>query len=132
MPVYYIHALFLLIGFILILAGLTVARFFRKKRWWLKFHKIFNILGPACIITGVCVMTVHKFKTGGGHLGSLHAYIGLLIVILSILTPLIGYLQIKIHGIGPRLRQIHRISGRILVLIMVINILSGLRIAGIV
>ncbi|HOV90140.1 MAG TPA: hypothetical protein PKW07_05440 [Syntrophorhabdaceae bacterium] len=129
--IHVIHAVFVICGFVMILTGLISARFLRKRRWWLKLHKMANTVGSLSVLTGFFIMVINKSITGAGHFDSIHAYVGFFIGLLSISTPVIGFIQLKAPYSGIKIRQIHGISGRILVILMAINILSGLRIAGI-
>jgi hypothetical protein len=44
MDVFYLHAGAMVLGFLFMSAGVGIARFQRRKRWWLKAHKSVTIL----------------------------------------------------------------------------------------
>ncbi|HPU30421.1 MAG TPA: hypothetical protein PLM71_08880 [Syntrophorhabdaceae bacterium] len=126
MSVYYFHPFLMFSGFILLCSGFIAVKFFRRKRWWLKFHKITNVVGSFLILTSVFAILIYKFTIGGQHLKSPHSYIGFFIAILTIINPFIGFLQIKGFHSSINIKKIHRISGRLLIGLMAFNIILGL------
>lgn len=128
----YVHASFMVAGFIFVVAGFITARFLKRKMWWLKLHKILGISSACCVLAGVCFESIHLSLISAGHFNVAHAYFGILIVVLSLITPSMGLIQIKIHGIASKIRPLHRWSGRVIILLMGINIISGLYTAGII
>ncbi|MCX8110976.1 MAG: cytochrome b561 domain-containing protein [Syntrophorhabdaceae bacterium] len=132
MPFYYFHGFLMFIGFVAMIVGFITARFMKKKTWWLRLHKIVNIVGASSTFGGIIVMVIYISLTGGGHFNTIHAYLGFFIGFLSVITPVIGFLQIKAVRTRIKFRPIHRFSGRLLIILMFINIIMGLRIAGVI
>jgi uncharacterized membrane protein YedE/YeeE len=69
--------------------------------------------------------------SGGGHIQVPHAAVGLVMMLLAVTTPLLGSLQFRIPDKAKSLREKHRLSGRIALIVGSITILSGLHAAGI-
>jgi hypothetical protein len=128
----YVHASFMVAGFIFIAAGFITARFLKRKIWWLKLHRILGISGTCCVLSGVCFEFIHLSLISAGHFNVAHAYLGMLIVLLSLITPATGLIQIKMPGEASKIRPLHRWSGRAIMILMGINIVSGLYTAGII
>jgi hypothetical protein len=61
----------------------------------------------------------------------LHGYAGIVIALLSIAMPVLGFMQLKIRKFAGKIRPIHRFFGWIMIIMMFINIILGMRIAGI-
>lgn len=122
----YLHALFMVIGFSVMTAGFVSVRFFKRKSWWLKLHKNLGISSVFLLLTGLCFEIIHLSLIGAGHFNVLHARLGLIIVFLSLITLIMGLMQIKMHRTAKKIRPFHRWSGRVLIMLMFINIISGL------
>lgn len=122
----------MIVGFALMFSGFIAARFFKRKTWWFKLHRFFNITGACVVLAGVILMTLYLTITEGGHFNAIHSYIGFLIAVISIITPLIGFMQFKISNYTQKLKAVHRFTGRLLIILIFVNILSGLKISGII
>jgi hypothetical protein len=119
-------------GFIFMAAGFISARFLKRKTWWLKLHRIFGISGACCVLLGVCFESIHLSLISAGHFNVAHAYLGTLIVLLSLITPAMGLMQVKMYGMASKIRPLHRWSGRTVIAMAGVNIISGLYTAGII
>jgi len=128
----YLHAFFMIAGFMFMTSGFVTARFLKGRLWWLKIHKMLGIHGVFLIIAGFCLEIIHLSLIGAGHFNVPHANIGLIIVVMSVLLPLLGFMQFKFREYASKIRFFHRWSGRILLALMGINIVSGLYTAGII
>ena len=111
--------------------GFLTARFLKRRLWWLKLHKKFGITGTALLLTGLCLEIIHLSLIDAGHLNVLHSYIGIIIVLFSVVAPFLGFMQFKFPQNALIIKLFHRWSGRILLLLMGVNIISGLYTAGI-
>ncbi len=111
--------------------GVGIARFLRKKKWWLKVHRSLGIL--SAFSTGLGLGSIFLFveNTGGRHLAVLHAWVGLVAVIGAVLVPILGQAFLKLKWKKQELRSVHRWGGRITVSLMGLAALMGLRILGI-
>jgi len=88
--VIYVHGGFMVTGFSLMVAGFTVARFLRKKRFWLRAHRALGLSGASSIGLGFLTALYMVSDFGGDHFAVLHAYVGAVTVFLSAMTPTLG------------------------------------------
>ena len=128
----YFHAGFMLAGFFSMMSGATVAMFLRRKRWWLRFHKAFGILGAVSVLFGLAAVVSMITFSGGEHFEGAHMYLGAVTGVFVFITPLLGTLQFKVQGYSGEIRVMHRWSGRFTLVFAVITIISGLQLVGIV
>jgi hypothetical protein len=127
-----IHASLLTIGFILMLIGVILAKAFKKKKWWLKKHKLLGILGAILSILGLLMGFIMVQLSSGEHFRVPHAYVGVVAIILAVFTPILGFAQFRVKKNRAKIRTIHRWSGRITLVLMVVNIIFGLSLVGII
>ena len=126
------HAGLMFVGFLLFLTGFMIVRFMRRKRWWLKAHRALGITGAAIVILGLFAEALHISLAGMQHFKVPHAYIGIVVVFLALLTPVLGHLQFKFPKAVVPVKRLHITSGGTVLIIMAVNILLGLSIAGII
>ena len=126
------HAVLMTIGFILMICAVIAARFFRKKRWWLKVHRPLGGIAAVSVISALVIAIIMVSNSHGSHFSEPHTYIGGLTLLLAISTPILGYMQFKIRNKRELLRNLHRWSGRITLFLMSLTILGGLSLAGVI
>ncbi len=119
-------------GVLLLVTGAGIARFGRKKRWWLRAHKALALTGSSLVLIGAAAAFLMVAQSGGAHVKVPHAGIGLAVVFLAVITPVFGLMQFKVKEKAAQFRTRHRWSGRITPLTGLVTILSGLRTAGII
>lgn len=119
-------------GFLLLAAGAGIARFQRRQRWWLKAHKTCGLTGLFIMLLGLVAAFLMVDQDGSGHIRVPHAWVGLTVIVFASVTPVLGQLQFKIRERAKQLREKHRWSGRITLVVGLAAILSGLRVAGII
>lgn len=132
MTLFYSHAFLMGMGFLLMAAGIVVAGFFRRRRWWLKFHRFVGISAGFCLTAGLAVAVVMVSQSGGGQFKIPHAWLGLLAVISGVITPVIGHLQFQIKMKIRQLHRWHRALGYGALLATCLSIISGLAVIGII
>ncbi|MBA4395967.1 MAG: hypothetical protein C0394_01045 [Syntrophus sp. (in: bacteria)] len=132
MPLFYLHAAAMSAGFLLMVAGAGIAGFQRQQRWWLKAHKAFGMTGSLALLPGLVAAFLMVNQDGSGHIRVPHAWGGLSLVFFAFMTLVLGQLQFKIRDKAKQLREKHRLSGRITLVVGLAAILSGLRAAGII
>ena len=121
------HASLVILGFLLLVWGMTFAR--RKEKGWLKKHKLLGILGAAFAVAGMTMAAYMVSAASQEHLRVPHAYLGSFVILLLIITPALGLLQLRAAKENKaKIRRIHRLLGRIALLLMALNILFGLMI----
>jgi hypothetical protein len=121
-----IHAALMVIGFILMIVGITIAKVFKKKKWWLKTHKRLGILGAVFSVAGLVMAFIMVSLGSGVHFRVLHAFLGVLVIIFAILAPSLGLAQFKVKKNKAKIRFTHRWVGRIAAVLMLLNIIMGL------
>ncbi len=115
------------------LTGIVAARYFRKKKWWLKAHKTLNIAGLVLALAGFAVAAAMVQASGGPHFRVTHAVLGLVGLLLLLSTPFLGFKIFKVKGKEKiaRLKTAHRWLGRLTASMLLISALAGLLLAGI-
>lgn len=127
-----VHGGLMVLAFAIMFTGFIVARYMKPKRWWLKLHKTAEITG-ACVICAALIAIILQITLAGrSHFEVPHAYVGAVIALLSLITLTLGFMQFKIRGAAEKLRNFHRWSGRITLLLIFINILVGLDLIGVI
>ena len=120
------HASLVILGFLLLVWGMTFAR--RKGPGWLKKHRALGVTGSTVAIAGAVTAFYMVSAASSVHFRvPPHAYVGSFIVLLLMLTPSFGLLQLKVTAERRgRVRGVHRLLGRALLLSMAVNILFGI------
>ena len=127
------HASLVILGFLLLVWGMTFAR--RKEKGWLKKHKLLGISGTSVAVAGMTMaaymgMTMAAYMVSAAsqeHLRVPHAYLGSFVIFLLIITPALGLLQLRAAKENKaKIRRVHRLFGRIALLLMALNILFGM------
>lgn len=120
----YIHAGFMVCGFTFMATGMVIARYFKKKKWWLKAHRILGILGALQVWVGFAAAVLMVARAGGEHFDVFHAYLGLAVILLATATSVMG--QRTLHKPAPGLRNVHRWSGRATLVLWLVNAALGI------
>ena len=118
------HAFLVLSGLLFLIAGMICARYLKGKRWWLKAHRLLGIAGAALTLSGITV-AIYMVSASAGLQppGGPHAYIGVIVSLMVLITPVLGFVQLKKKD--KRLRAVHRWSGRMTIALMMINAYLG-------
>ena len=124
------HALLMILAFCIMLAGGIIARFMKKKIWWLKVHRSLGITGAIFFIVAILAIVLQITLTEREHFRIIHSWIGFVAFIFAMLTPALGILQLRVRSVTVRLRSFHRWSGRLTLCLMVINVFLGLLMMG--
>jgi hypothetical protein len=120
-----LHILLMAISTLGIIAGVSAAMFFRKKKNWLKIHKFFNLFSLFGITTGLIMAFIYVSSTGGEHLDGFHQIIGLTAFISAAVTMFLGFYQFKAKN-KPAIRATHRWLGRLSLMMFLTAIIMGL------
>jgi hypothetical protein len=126
LPVIALHAVYVVFGFILMASGMAVARKMKGAGWWLSAHRFLGISGSAFVFAGAIQAIIMVSLTGNKHFNILHAYVGISIVFLALLTPLAGYAQLKSWIWSAGTGIVHRWTGRLILILMLFNFVLGL------
>jgi len=124
------HAILMILALCILLAGAIIARFMKKKAWWLKVHRSLGITGAIFLIVALFAIVLQITLTEREHFRIVHSWIGFTAFIFVVLTLTLGILQLKIRSVTTRLRSLHRWSGRITLCLIFVNIFLGLSMTG--
>jgi hypothetical protein len=124
------HAVFMTGGLLLMVVALFNILQKAPPAAWLKAHKTSGTLSVLLVITGLIIGLYMVSQSGGGHFRVLHAYSGGLTLIVSFLTPLLGFTALKKRRDIPSLRPLHIWTGRIAIFLIIMTVVSGLYQAG--
>jgi hypothetical protein len=125
------HAVLMILGFLLLLSSSLIQWYFKRKRWWLKAHKMTGILGAILFLAGLLMANYMVSVSTGVHFRVPHAYLGAFIILLIVTNLILGYAQLKFRNKAAQIRSAHRWSARIALVLILINILFGLLLVGI-
>ena len=123
--IFFLHMLLMAISTLGIIAGVSAAMFFRKKRNWLKVHKYFNSLSLLGMSAGIIIAFIYVSSTNGLHIDGLHQIIGLTAFDFAVATLLLGLYQFKAKN-KLSVRITHRWLGRFSLLLFLTTITLGL------
>jgi hypothetical protein len=120
-----LHILLMATATLGIIAGVSAAMFFRKKRSWLNIHKYLNSFSLMVMLAGIIMAFIYVSSTNGEHINGLHQLIGLTALNFSVATLLLGLYQFKAKN-KSAVRTAHRWLGRFSLLLFLTAITLGL------
>ncbi len=85
---YLIHALLMIAASIFFAGGWYLARYKKKRSWWLKGHRVLNSLGFVVAVTAFTVIFGFKIYLASGHFSGIHSIVGIAALLLFSITPL--------------------------------------------
>ncbi len=127
----YAHATLMIAAFIGLLLGFVVARCMKKSPRWFKVHRSIGITGAIFVLIGFGAVALQITFTGRSHFRIPHSYLGMLVVLLTVTTPVLGMMMTTTRNRAAKLRNYHRWSGRITLFLMLVNVVAGLTLIGI-
>ena len=130
-PPWPFHLLFVSVGGVSLIGGAFTARYLRQRDGWFALHKKLALTGVASILVGVSVavyMVTTYMETY--FVKELHTYLGASVFTFVILTPALGFAQLR--SSDKRVRIAHRWSGRIIIILILIAIFAGVQMAAMV
>ncbi|NLA42296.1 MAG: hypothetical protein GX874_13030 [Smithella sp.] len=125
-----IHLLLMLAASLYLLAGVGLAMFGRKRKFWLKRHKNLNSAGGILLAAGGVMAFVNLILTGSNHLAGLHQQIGSIALMLTFLAVFLGFYSLKVSNKSV-FRTAHRWSGRLSLIAILAAATLGLSMIGI-
>lgn len=120
------HAVLMVVGLLLILVAVVNVVNKTPKTSWLKAHKMTGGIGCVLIICGLIVAGYMVYED---HFKVSHAYVGLVTLIFTVMTPILGFVSLKMHK--KPVRTVHVWVSRAVVVLLVITVLSGMVQAGV-
>lgn len=125
-----VHLLLMFAASLCLLAGVGVAMFGRKRKFWLKGHKNLNSAGGILLAAGGVMAFVSVILAGTDHLAGFHHRIGAIAVMVAFLTLFLGFYSLKAANKSD-LRMAHRWSGRLSLFAILVTLALGLAMIGI-
>lgn len=118
------HALLVTTGVVFMLGGMLTSRYMKKKGWWLKTHKTLAISGALLTVSGF-VVAAYMVSTymDTNLVMETHAYLGITALALVVFAPIMGFMQFRTKD--KRMHIIHRWSGRLAIVMVLVNIAAG-------
>jgi len=120
-----LHITVMAISALGILTGISVAMFFRKKKYWLKIHKSVNLLSLGGFSLGIIMAFIYVADSSKNHLDGIHQMTGLIAFMIALCAFMMGHYQFKAKN-KLSARTAHRWLGRISLLAFLIVIVFGL------
>ena len=125
-----LHMIIMLLFLLFTAAGIITARYLKKRNpKWLKIHRLLMISGLSASVMGIgWIVFVVQIETGV-HFRIPHAYFGLVTFLVTLGAPVLGYKYTSRKTDNVRkslLRILHKITGRVSLVLLIITIISGL------
>ncbi|HPK53729.1 MAG TPA: hypothetical protein PK114_04660 [Smithellaceae bacterium] len=130
--IFFFHKLFMGVAALFLLTGVSVAVFLRRRRYWLKMHKLLNSCGGMLLLTGGILAAIMVSQQQGEHFAGFHAIAGIIALILTITSFLLGFYQLKASFAKQTLRNIHRRLGVLSLASIIVALVAGLILVGII
>ncbi|MDD5712572.1 MAG: cytochrome b561 domain-containing protein [Smithellaceae bacterium] len=130
-PALVTHAGLMITAFLLASATVIVARYQRKRRWWLKIHRQSGALAAIIALPGLIAAITYVAISEQPQFDTFHAYWGVGTIATLALTPFLGWLQFTVgKTMREKIRTVHRWIGRLALLLLITGIVTGLIYAG--
>lgn len=124
-----LHLILMIIATLCFAAGIGMALFGRKKKFWLKWHKAFNTTGLGLLAAGAVMAVTNVVSSGGQHLAGWHQRVGLIAFFMAAVTLSLGFYSFKAAN-KATVRTAHRWVGRVAGLVILSALILGLRMIG--
>jgi hypothetical protein len=122
---FFLHIFLMAAAVSCIMTGVSVAMFFRRKKYWLKLHKSVNSLGILLMTAGIIMAFIYVSGTGNNHFNEPHHITGLISYLSVVVTSLLGFYQFKAKN-KSAVRMAHRWLGRVSLMMSLLTIVLGL------
>ena len=127
-----VHAVFMSVGLVLMVGAVFNVVNKAPRSWWFKAHKTIGGLAVVFVVIGLATAVYMVSASSGDHFSVPHAYLGIVTIFFSVITPGVGFISVKSKGRRPQMRKLHLWCGRGAVVLIVITLGSGLLQAGII
>ena len=126
-----LHILLMATSTLGIITGVSTAMFFRKKKNWMKIHKMVNSISFIGISAGIVMAFSYVYGTGDEHFDGVHQIIGLTAFASAVITIFLGFYQFKAKN-KLAIRMTHRWLGRFSLVMVLTAIILGLTLINII
>ncbi len=125
-----VHAILMAAGFLCFLAGALFPAFLKEMSGWFRYHTHLESAGTIFTVAALAIAFYMVSISGGPHIRVPHAYLGLLILAVLLATVSLALLRKRARPYTMQVIAAHRWMGRLLIVLMAVNIYSGLVTAG--
>jgi hypothetical protein len=94
----FFHAGFMLLAIVFMACGFAIARYQKRKKWWLYMHKALGAAAVVSATAGIGSILVYVTGTEGEHFGSPHGITGAVAFLLSAATLTLGVAMFQDQG----------------------------------
>jgi len=129
---FFLHKLLASLAVLSMITGVSAAVFFRRNNRWLKIHKSLNISAVLVLFLGLLTVGTMVFQYEGQHLNGLHPRIGISAFGFALITLLLGFYQFQAGAKAKIVRTLHRVFGRLTLILIIGALILGLMHAGII
>jgi hypothetical protein len=120
-----VHAVLMVIGAIVLLGAAGLAA--RKQiRGWYRHHRFLGATGSLLVVAGIGSAVIMVSWTGGPHLRVVHGALGVVTISLLALVLAVGFTREQIRKGDPWMRKIHIWAAAAAIVMLVLNVISGL------
>jgi hypothetical protein len=120
------HIAMVFLGFTSLAGGAFTARYLKHRKGWIGLHKKLALIGIVLVLAGlsIAVYMVSAYMETF-FVREMHAYLGASVFAFLIVTPMLGILQFRSRDM--RIHTIHRWSGRITIMLILLTIIAGIQ-----
>ena len=125
-PPWTYHVAMVFLGFTSLAGGAFTARYLKQRTGWIGLHKKLALIGVVFVLAGLSIaayMVSVYMETF--FVREMHAYLGASVFAFLIVTPMLGILQFRSRDM--RIHTIHRWSGRITIMLVLLTIIAGIQ-----
>jgi uncharacterized membrane protein len=126
-----LHILLMAVATLGVLGGVGAAMFSRNHKNWLKIHKAINFSSLVAAVAGITCAVLYLMTSSGKHLSGFHQWIGLAAAISGWFALFWGFNQFKAKNKSAA-RTMHRLVGRVCVLLFLSAVILGLKLIHII
>ncbi|MCX8058440.1 MAG: hypothetical protein N3A58_03370 [Spirochaetes bacterium] len=134
MRLIHIHLFLMSSVFLLSFIAGLIAKFLRKKNWWLNIHKLLNQIKILLLIIGFSFGFYIVSISGMKHFSNIHGILGLTAFILMLIQSTFGFIitnnllnkKLSKFNINKAFRFIHKKAGIFVIIIVFLNLFIGL------
>lgn len=128
------HASLMSLGLLAMIAGFVICRYYRKSKWWMKYHRGVGLTSAILLIGGLLVGVYLVIDLGIPHFSNTHTIAGLVTIIAGLITPALGYAMPSkmFRKYAKQLRPTHKWIGRLKILLMIWVAYLGFAVVGLV
>ncbi|TFG59083.1 MAG: hypothetical protein E4H36_14445 [Spirochaetales bacterium] len=119
------HTVSLSLSFLGMLTGMLIARYAKKNKNRLKIHRPLGYVSAGLAVVGLSMGIRMVTVTTGIHLRVPHSYLSVITLLAVIAAPVLGRGMTAWKKSAQTIRKVHRIIGRIAILLMLLTVLSG-------